>query len=202
MHALVRLRFASLRLFPAVLGLLLVACAAHQTPAPASRPVHPVPGNAERVGVPNIGLALVIRKAQRTLAVYRNGVATQEYAVVIGRNGGAGPKRFEGDMRTPEGLYWVTDKHPHARWRYFIGISYPNEYDVAAYAQAIAAGGIPVVDGEFMGIGGAVGIHGSDHYAEQAAGMDWTLGCIALRSEDIGVIYDLVTPGTPVLILP
>ena len=53
-----------------------------------------------------------------------------------------------------------------------------------------------------MGIGGAVGIHGSDRHSEQAAGLDWTLGCVALRSEDVGVIYELVEPGTPVLILP
>jgi len=143
----------------------------------------------------------VIQKRKHTLTLFRDGVALGEFPVVIGRNGD-GPKRFEGDMRTPEGVYRVTEKRPHSRWRYFIGISYPNEYDVAAYARAIADGGVPVIDGEFIGIGGAVGIHGSDHYAEQAAGFDWTLGCIALRSEDVGVVYDLVGPGTPVLILP
>jgi len=201
MRSFVRNPTASQRWLPVTLGLMLSACAFHKAPAPPRPGVGEPTREANHTAVPQAGIALVIQKSRRTLTVYRDGVADKEFRVVMGRNGN-GPKRFEGDMRTPEGLYRVTEKHPHARWRYFIGISYPNEYDVAAYARRIADGGIPVINGEFMGIGDSVGIHGSDHYVEQAAGSDWTMGCIALRSEDIGIIYELVEPNTPVLILP
>ena len=201
MRSFLRHRTAALQWLPATLAFMLSACAVHRAPEPPRlEPAEPM-FEVDHVPVPQAGIALVIQKSQRTLTVYRDGVAESEFPVVMGRNGN-GPKRFEGDMRTPEGLYRVTEKHPHSRWRYFIGISYPNEYDVAAYARGIADGGIPVIDGEFIGIGGSVGIHGSDHYVEQATGSDWTMGCIALRSEDIGIIYDLVEPNTPVLILP
>lgn len=170
-------------------------------PSAKGEPAHRQDTGSERDEFPDSGVTIVIQKQRRVLTIMKDGVALGEFPVVMGRNGN-GPKRFEGDMRTPEGVYRVTEKHPHSRWRYFIGISYPNEYDVAAYAQAIVDGRIPVIGGKFIGIGGAVGIHGSDHYAEQTAGKDWTMGCIALRSEDVGVVYEMVETGTPVLILP
>jgi murein L,D-transpeptidase YafK len=196
-----RQRWSGFRCALVLLGLSASACMVQRVPAPPTPAAVEPAASIHSPAPPESGVAVVIQKTERTLTLYRDGIAVQQFPVVMGRNQN-GPKRFEGDMRTPEGIYRVTDKHPHARWRYFIGISYPNEYDVAAYARAITEGGVPVVNGEFMGIGGSVGIHGSDHHQEQAAGFDWTMGCVALRSEDIGVIYENVEPGTPVLILP
>ena len=174
--------------------------AAAAEPPPAA-PVAVAPVAPPAPSIPNDGLAIVVEKHRRTLSVFNDGVPVRQFPVVIGRNG-SGPKRYEGDMRTPEGAYRVMDKRRHARWSYFIDINYPNEHDVEAYAKAVSDGRIPVIGGEYMGIGGSVGIHGSDHHAEQKAGKDWTRGCVAMYNDDVAVVYDLVEPGTPVLILP
>jgi murein L,D-transpeptidase YafK len=168
------------------------------SPPPAAVAAAPEPPKPE---IPNDGLAIVVEKRTRTLSVFNDGVPVRQFPVVIGRNSD-GPKRYEGDMRTPEGAYRVMDKRRHARWQYFIDINYPNEHDVEAYAKAVSDGRVPVIGGEYQGIGGSLGIHGSDHHAEQDAGKDWTRGCVAMHNHDVAVVYDLVEPGTPVLILP
>jgi murein L,D-transpeptidase YafK len=151
--------------------------------------------------IPDRGLAIVVHKSEHKLAVMSDGVTIYEFPVVMGP-ATRGPKRFEGDFRTPEGMYHVIGKHPHPRWRYFIALDYPNDNDVAAYSAAIAAGDVPLVNGEFPQLGGAIGIHGSDHLDDQADGTNWTRGCVAMHSEDVEVIYPMVARGTPVIILP
>jgi murein L,D-transpeptidase YafK len=187
------------------LALALSACLAALPACTASAPLPPQPPvTAQDTGEPSppaTGLALVVHKSTQKLTVFDDGVPIYEFPVVTGRRA-SGKKRFEGDMRTPEGVYHVVDKHPHARWRYFIEIDYPNTDDVAAYANAVADGQVPVINGEFVGIGGKVGIHGSDHYDDQARGRNWTMGCVAMRSDDVAVVYDIVRPGTTVWILP
>jgi murein L,D-transpeptidase YafK len=177
---------------------MLVGCKAQ---APLVPPVSINPEEPCSVEIPKEGLALVVHKAARKLAVVNDGVPIYEFPVVMGP-ATRGPKRFEGDMRTPEGMYHVIGKHPHARWRYFIALDYPNDEDVAAYSKAIAAGEVELVNGEFPGLGGAIGIHGSDHLEDQADGTNWTRGCVAMRSADVEKIYPMVGRGTPVLILP
>ncbi len=105
-------------------------------------------------------------------------------------------------MRTPEGLYHVVEIRRHPRWRYFIALDYPNHADRQAYKEAVAAGLVPKINRRPLGIGGAIGIHGSDHPREQAAGIDWTKGCIALDNEDVARLAALLKPGTPVRIEP
>ena len=151
--------------------------------------------------IPDRGLAIVVHKSAHKLEVMSDGVTIYEFPVVLGP-ASRGPKRFEGDLRTPEGMYRVIGKHPHPRWRYFIALDYPNDEDVAAYSAAIATGDLPLVDGEFPQLGGAIGIHGSDHHEDQADGTNWTRGCVALHSDDVEVLYPMVARGTPVIILP
>ena len=68
-------------------------------------------------GLPSTGLVLVVYKGARTLAVYRDGRFDRRYAVVLGKQPN-GRKRYQGDMRTPEGLYHVKSKSRHPRWRH------------------------------------------------------------------------------------
>jgi len=146
-------------------------------------------------------VAVVVTKHTRRLELYRRGGLVGTFPVVLGTRPD-GPKRYEGDMRTPEGLYRVSGKRTHERWAYFIEIDYPNETDQRVYESEAAAGRIPLFARQLPGVGGRVGIHGNDRPRDQASGRDWTKGCIAMRNEDVAVLYDLVDVGTPVIVLP
>jgi murein L,D-transpeptidase YafK len=146
-------------------------------------------------------VAVIVTKHTRRLELYRRGGLVGAFPVVLGARP-EGPKRYEGDMRTPEGVYRVTGKRVHGRWSYFIEIDYPNEADRVAYEAEAAEGRIPLFARQLPGLGGLVGIHGNDRPRDQAAGHDWTKGCIAMRNEDVAVLYDLVDVGTPVVVLP
>lgn len=143
---------------------------------------------------------VVVYKSKRTLALYRDGIFGKEYRIVLGLQPD-GPKRHEHDARTPEGLYRVVGKRPHERWQHFLALDYPNAHDRRAYAAAVLAGTIPDEDGAPFGIGGAIGIHGSDREEEQAAGDDWTKGCIAMSPADVAELDAAVPVGTMVWIV-
>jgi len=164
-------------------------------PAPPSEPT------VTREVVTEHSVAVVVTKHARRLELYRRGGLVGAFPVVLGARPD-GPKRYEGDMRTPEGIYRVTGKRVHGRWSYFIEIDYPNDADRRAYESEAAAGRIPLFARQLPGLGGRVGIHGNDRPRDQASGRDWTKGCIAMRNEDVAVLYDLVDVGTPVVVLP
>jgi murein L,D-transpeptidase YafK len=146
-------------------------------------------------------LALFVQKSRQILGVYRYGELVREYPIVIGSHPD-GNKLYEGDLRTPEGLYRITHKRPHPRWLYFLELDYPNPQDVLRYDRNLQEGRIPVIADRPLGIGNSIGIHGSDRPAAQARGRNWTKGCIALTNEDIAALHDTVRLGTPVLIVP
>ena len=53
-----------------------------------------------------------------------------------------GHKQFEGDGRTPEGAYTIDRRNPDSLFHLSVGISYPNEADIAfAEAQGKSPGG-------------------------------------------------------------
>ena len=143
--------------------------------------------------------AVVVRKTCRTLDVYRYGTRVRSFPAVFGLNGG-GSKLYEGDLRTPIGLYMIVDKQPHPRWRHFLLLDYPHLHDVHRYWLAMEAGRIPRLGDQYPGPGGAVGIHGTDKPSFNRRHFDWTWGCISLENADIEVLASLVPVGTLVLI--
>jgi murein L,D-transpeptidase YafK len=177
--------------------------------APAAQRVEPVVATPTPTPQPTLtdavvtehAVAVVVTKHARRLELYRRGGLVGAFPVVLGARP-SGPKRYEGDMRTPEGVYRVTGKRLHGRWAYFIEIDYPNDADRRAYESEAAAGRIPLFAQQLPGLGGRVGIHGNDRPRDQASGRDWTKGCIAMRNEDVAVLFDLVDVGTPVVVLP
>jgi murein L,D-transpeptidase YafK len=100
-----------------------------------------------------------------------------------------GHKNFEGDGRTPEGEYTIDRRNPNSRFHLSIGISYPNEADIAF---AKAAGKSP---------GGDIFIHGRPRVYQDGK-RDWTWGCIAVTDAEMEVIYSMVNDGTPISIFP
>lgn len=145
-------------------------------------------------------LFVVIRKSCRTLDVYQYGERVRSFSVVFGL-GGDDRKLYEGDMRTPRGLYSIIETRPHARWKHFFLLDYPNSGDRHRYFAALDGGDIPRGENGYVpGMGGAVGIHGTDKPDLNKRGIDWTWGCISLSNSDMDALARLVSVGTPVLI--
>ncbi len=140
---------------------------------------------------------IIVDKTSRHLVLYRHGEPVKSYPVVLGRH--PGRKRFEGDRRTPSGIYQITDKRPHSRYDRFLALDYPNERDLAAYRAALSQDPAPVL-GRHIGPGGLIGIHGSDSEVLNRTGVNWTFGCVSLMNRDVEELYAEVSEGTPVLI--
>jgi len=136
---------------------------------------------------------LVIYKSERQLLAYSAGQLIKTYIISLGRNP-VGDKVYEGDMRTPEGLYTINDKNPYSAYHKNLGISYPNADDIA---QAGRLG---------KSSGGAIKIHGlrngTSIIGKLHRWLDWTQGCIALTDKEIDEIYAAVPVGTPIEIKP
>lgn len=143
---------------------------------------------------------VVIRKECRRLDVYQYGQRIRSFPVVFGMGGNKEQKLYEGDLRTPTGFYSIVGKREHPRWRHFFLLSYPNRRDQERYWMALEEGDIPQYSDGYAGIGGQVGIHGTDKPELNRLGVDWTLGCISLHNPDVEDLNALVYEGTPVFI--
>tara|TARA_R110002096_G_scaffold24713_15_gene77792 strand:- start:3042 stop:3551 length:510 start_codon:yes stop_codon:yes gene_type:complete len=131
---------------------------------------------------------IVIEKAARKLYLFSGSDVLKTYDVGLGF-APVGHKQFEGDGKTPEGLYYIDRRNPRSRYHMSIGLSYPNKADIA-YAKA--QGKEP---------GGDIFIHGRSGYRGVNKG-DWTWGCVAVTDEEIEEIYAMVKNGTPIRIKP
>lgn len=129
-----------------------------------------------------------VHKEARRMYLLHNTEVLKEYKIGLGGNP-VGPKQVEGDGKTPEGYYTIDRRNPNSAYHLSLGISYPNEADVAA---AKALGKEP---------GGDIFIHGQAR-KNRGKGKDWTAGCIAVRDGQMEEIYSMVRTGTPILIVP
>lgn len=126
---------------------------------------------------------LQVRKSQRLLDVISHEHRIlKSYPIALGASP-VGPKRFQGDMRTPEGLYNIARQNPQSQFYLSLGISYPNAKDIA-YARA--NGRAP---------GGDIFIHGQPNGYNGTYRHDWTRGCIAVSNSDMTEIYRLIRIG-------
>lgn len=72
---------------------------------------------------------ILVYKSKRQLLVYSNGTLLKTYRISLGRNP-VGAKEFQGDRKTPEGIYFINDKNPNSGYHKNLGISYPDQHDV------------------------------------------------------------------------
>jgi murein L,D-transpeptidase YafK len=131
--------------------------------------------------------SVVVQKADRKMYLFHNNKVLKVYPIELG-TAPVGPKQFEGDGKTPEGLYYIGYRNGHSQFHLSLQITYPNAADVA-YAKA--NGKKP---------GGDIFIHGQSPYSRGK--QDWTVGCIAVTNAQMDVIYAMVQPGTPIWIKP
>lgn len=171
-------------------------------PLTAMALVYAIPSGRAQVTRPS-GVAidrLVVDKSDHRLDAFASARRVARYRIAIG-SGGMGPKTYEGDGRTPEGVYRIDARHRSRRFHRFLHVSYPNDDDRRRYAAARARGDVP--DG--AGIGGAIGIHGESDVAlvrMLGSSVDWTAGCIAVRDDEIEELYRAVVPDAVLEIRP
>jgi len=149
---------------------------------------------------------ILIEKSKLRLTVFdQNGKIVKRYRAAVGAN--HEDKLREGDLRTPEGEFYVCVKNPNSKYVLALGLSYPNisnaergyrsglinksQYDKIAYA--IRKGRQPPWN---TPLGGEIMIHG-----RRNGGRD-TEGCIAIEDKDIRELYPQIPVGTRVVIKP
>jgi len=185
------------RLFGAIAaGLCLILTAGcAEAGIPAAKP-------ADTVLNPRI----VVKKAERTLALYDGEKLVAVYPIGLGFTP-EGHKKREGDGATPEGEYTICTRNEKSKFYKSLGLSYPNAED----AEAGLADGL-IDEATYKRIvksiedmqcppwntplGGEIFIHG------HGAGSDWTAGCIALGDADMEALWQRCQIGTPVTIYP
>lgn len=132
--------------------------------------------------------SIVVNKGERHMYLLHHDEILKRYPFELGF-APVGDKQFEGDGKTPEGLYYIDRRNPNSRFHLSLGISYPNAQDVA---EARAMGKSP---------GGDIFIHGQPN-TFRAKGDDWTWGCIAVKNRQMEEIYAMVRTGTTIAIRP
>lgn len=147
--------------------------------------------NTTSNSTPLIDKVLVV-KSERTLHLMRRGEVIKSYRVSLGKKSGA--KEYEGDQRTPEGLYWINWRKPSDNFNLSMHISYPNANDLKRSKEL----GLPP--------GGMIMLHGTptdEEYPEWFFNtLDWTEGCIALTNNDMQEVWSTVKDGTLIEIRP
>lgn len=131
---------------------------------------------------------IIVEKAARKMHLFHDNDIVKTYDIAMGF-APEGHKQFEGDGKTPEGLYYIDRRNPRSKFHLSLGISYPNAADTA-YAEA--KGKKP---------GGEIFIHGKSRFRGFNQG-DWTWGCIAVTDEEVEEVYAMVKNGTPIRIKP
>lgn len=136
--------------------------------------------------------ALVVDKSKNRLYVYRNagtGLPPQpvdDFYIVLGKK--TGDKMYEGDLKTPNGVYFVTSYLPDERLPALYGsgafpVNYPNE-----------------LDRRLTKTGGGIWLHGTEKSLYSRPPLD-SEGCVVLTNEEFSRIAQYVETGkTPVII--
>ena len=136
--------------------------------------------------------ALVVDKSKNRLYVYKNtgsGLPPElvdDFYVVLGKK--RGDKSQEGDLRTPNGVYFVTSYLPDEKLPPLYGsgafpVNYPNEYDR-----------------RLQRTGTGIWLHGTDKSLYSRPPLD-SEGCVVLTNEEFSRIRHYIEIGrTPVVI--
>ena len=147
---------------------------------------------------------LVVDKSEGRMWAYESGEEVAVFRVATGR-GGLGPKRWEGDGRTPEGSYHIDERHHSDNFHRFLHVSYPEREDQRRYRELRSQQVLPMENGRPVGIGGAIGIHGTGtSMLNRILGrsVNRTLGCIMVSNDEAEALYSAVVPGAIIEIRP
>jgi len=166
--------------------LLLIGLAAVAVVAAAHLNFNPLPRDtaADRI---------LVEKEARRLTLFQKGRALKTYSVALGR-APTGLKEYEGDQRTPEGVYKIDFHKPDSDYHLALHISYPEQHDNdRAALQNLSAGSDIMIHGLPNGRGWIGRFHRRT---------DWTAGCVAVADFEIEEIYRVVPDGTEIELRP
>jgi murein L,D-transpeptidase YafK len=136
---------------------------------------------------------VLVEKSARRLTLFRGETALKTYRVALGR-APIGAKEYEGDQRTPEGIYLIDFHKPDSDYHLALHLSYPEQRDIdRAAVQGLSAGSDIMIHGLPNGRGWIGRFHRRS---------DWTAGCIAVTDFEIEEIFRAVPDGTPIEIRP
>lgn len=136
---------------------------------------------------------VLVHKGERRLELLQGDRVLRSYGIALGREP-VGPKRREGDGRTPEGAYLLDWRNPESRYHRSIHVSYPNAADRRhARVRGVDPGGEIMIHGLPPGRGWLGAAHRR---------ADWTEGCIAVTNDEMDEIWALVGDGTVIEIRP
>jgi murein L,D-transpeptidase YafK len=137
---------------------------------------------------------ILVSKKFRRIYLLKGQKLVRSYPVAFGNPNG--PKRIQGDNKTPEGTYFISRKNPYSNYYMALEISWPNKQDIE---NARRLGKSP---------GGDVMVHGLPRnpflhkkFAYQHP-IDWTRGCVAVNDTQIREIYSVTEVKTPITICP
>ena len=136
---------------------------------------------------------LVVHKDERRLLLLHGDTVVRSYKIALGVNP-IGPKERAGDLRTPEGRYFLTRRNPRSEYFLSILVSYPNASDLQRAHK------------HHWDTGGSIMIHGLPNQLKRDPKYyeisDWTDGCIALSNADMVEVWLLTPDNAPIDILP
>lgn len=158
--------------------------------------LHPVEASQIPIQLLNLNsktqTALVVDKSRHRIYVYQPQGANQppklikDFYISTGRN--EGNKINEGDLRTPEGIYFITSFIPDNKL--------PEKYGIGAFPTDYPN----VFDQRLGKTGDGIWLHGTDRIYYSRPPLD-SEGCVVLANLDLDKIRHLIQPGiTPVVI--
>ncbi len=149
---------------------------------------------------------VVIRKSARNVALCSEGTNLDNFNAGLGF-APTGDKEWQGDGKTPEGVFYVPRVVPNSKFYKAFLLSYPDAADAerglsegkiteAQYDQIVFAQASCDEPSQSTELGGYVELHGGD------GGVDWTAGCIALGDTEIDDIWAVMGEGDTIVVLP
>jgi murein L,D-transpeptidase YafK len=136
---------------------------------------------------------VIVRKAERRLMLMRGDRVLRTFDVALGLSP-TGPKRQEGDFRTPEGTYRLSGRNANSDFFLAIQVDYPRPDDERrASAEGVEPGGMIMIHGQ---------PNRPSRPLEYYQKRDWTNGCIAVSNADMVDIWLMTPDNTPIQILP
>jgi murein L,D-transpeptidase YafK len=128
--------------------------------------------NSYNIDLSSLEIFIRAYKFEKVIEIFGKRKSDEKYTLLCEfpfcvLSGGLGPKRKQGDLQVPEGIYYIDRFNPWSNFHLSLGINYPNEFDKA---NAIA-----------NNPGGDIFIHGNCV----------SVGCIPLTDQVIEQVYIL-----------